>query len=102
MILYNVTVKVDNKVVEDWEKWMKDKHIPDVMNTGLFERYNFCRLLEHQDDDGVTYAIQYFCPSMKHYEQYQKEYAPTLQQEHKDRYGEQALAFRTLMEVIDS
>lgn len=101
MILYNVTVKVDHAIKDDWAQWMKDKHIPDVMDTGLFESYNFCRLLEHQDDDGETFAIQYFCQTMKHYEQYQYEHAPALQQEHKERYGEQALAFRTLMEVID-
>ena len=36
MILYNVTISIDTSVEEDWLQWMKEIHIPDVMNTGLF------------------------------------------------------------------
>jgi hypothetical protein len=37
---------------------------------------------------------------MKDLHQYQVKFAPDLQQKHADRYGAKAVAFRTLMEVI--
>ena len=41
MILYNVTVKILPEVAEEWEKWMKAEHIPEVMATGLFQWARF-------------------------------------------------------------
>ncbi|NNF21237.1 MAG: DUF4286 family protein, partial [Saprospiraceae bacterium] len=38
-ILYNVTVKIQAAFVDDWKKWMTERHIPDVMATGCFESY---------------------------------------------------------------
>ena len=31
MIVYSVTVNIENEVHDDWLSWMKNKHIPDVM-----------------------------------------------------------------------
>ena len=36
MIIYNVTVNVDDDVLSSWLDWMTKKHIPDVLDTGLF------------------------------------------------------------------
>ena len=99
MILYNVTVKIKNEVKDDWLKWMKDIHIPDVMNTGLFIENKLCRIFD-EDPDGTTYAIQYFCKNMETFQLYQSEHAKALQEDHMKRYDGQYVAFRTLMEVI--
>ena len=100
MILYNVTVKVDHHVVGEWVRWMKTVHIPDVMATGIFTEYKFCRLLTVDETEGITYAIQYFCPDITDYERYQNDFASKLQKEHTDRYQGKFVAFRTLMRVL--
>lgn len=100
MIIYNVTIKIDEEVEEDWLHWMKNHHIPDVMETGLFEGYKLCRLLL-EEEEGNSYAIQYFCKSMEELEKYQEEYAEALQQEHTERYKDRFVAFRTLLEVLE-
>ena len=100
MIIYNVTVKIDSDVQQEWLDWMKEVHIPNVMNTGIFEEYRISRILELDEADGVTYAIQYLCKSLDDYETYRNQYAPALQQEHSDKYQNKFVAFRTLMEVV--
>lgn len=100
MILYNVTVKVDLEIHDEWFRWMKEKHIPDVINTGLFVDSKMCQLLGQDESEGITYAIQYFCESMEDYEKYVKEFSPQLQKEHNERYKDRFVAFRTLMEVV--
>lgn len=99
MILYNVTVKISNAAHDDWLKWMREVHIPDVMATGLFIENKFCRIFDDQED-GTTYAIQYYTKDMTSFEEYQNKHAKALQKEHTDRYENQYFAFRTLMEVL--
>ena len=99
MIIYNVTVSVEESISEDWLIWMQDVHIPEVMATGVFSKSQINRVIV-QGDIGNTYAIAYTCVSMKDLHQYQVKYAPELQQKHIARYGDKAVAFRTLMEVI--
>ena len=99
MILYNVTVKIENNSHDDWLKWMKEIHIPDVLNTGLFVDHKICKIL-HDDPEGETYAFQYYCKDMDTFQKYQKEFAPKLQADHQERYKNKYVAFRTLMEVL--
>lgn len=102
MILYNVTVKVDNSIEADWLEWMRSKHIPDVMNTGMFLEHKLCKITFPTEDDGHnTFAIQYFCKSMDELNAYQDKYAKALQAEHTERYNNRFIAIRTLMEVLD-
>lgn len=102
MIIYNVTVKIDNAVHEDWLDWMKTVHIPDVMNTGYFEAHRMARVLLQDDSEGPTYAIQYVCKDMATLQQYTAKAAPALKREALERYPDgQMVAFRTLLEVID-
>lgn len=100
MILYNVTVKVDLDIHDEWLNWMKTAHIPDVMNTGLFIEHKICRLLYIDESDGITYAFQYFCKDLDTLKHYQAEFGPALQADHTNRYKDKFVAFRTLMEVV--
>ncbi|MES2629758.1 MAG: DUF4286 family protein [Bacteroidota bacterium] len=99
MILYNVTVSLDESIHEDWLQWMKDKHVPDVMATGCFIENKMLRLL-NEEDNGITYAMQYLSPDMDTYERYQSEFAPALQHEYRERYKDKFAAFRTILEVV--
>ncbi len=100
MILYNVTVKVEHDVHDEWLKWMKEVHIPDVLKTGIFSENKICRLLYVDETDGKTYSIQYLCENMDSFRTYQDNHAKALQAEHTNRYKDKFVAFRTLMEVL--
>ena len=101
MIIYNVTVNIDNSVAEEWLLWMKETHIPQVMDTGLFTTYRIMRLIGDEDSGGITYAIQYSCASIDHYEKYQAHHAPALQADHTNKYRDRFVAFRTLLEIVE-
>lgn len=100
MVIYNVTVKVDNAVYEEWLHWMKTVHIPDVMATGYFTGYTFLHLLGHDDEQGVSYTIQYRCNSLSDFEAYEANCALALRNEHTERYKNRFVAFRTLLEEV--
>jgi hypothetical protein len=99
MIIYNVTINVENDVREEWLNWMKTKHIPDVLLTGYFIDNKICKVLV-DEEQGTTYSIQYTCESHDKLKEYQRLHAPRLQKEVTDKFPNKFVAFRTLLEVI--
>ena len=100
MIVYNVTIKVDLPIHELWVRWMKEDHIPKVLQTGCFTDFKFYRIMEENQSDGMTYAVQYFASDLSHYFDYKEKYAEGLQKEAKDTWPDQFSAFRTLLREI--
>lgn len=98
MFIYNVTVTLEKDIHSEWLKWMKEVHIPDVMHTGLFVGNKICKLIS--EDMETTYAIQYTFREMNDLHKYQKEFAPKLQQAHKEKFKDKFAAFRTVLEII--
>jgi len=101
MIIYNVTVKIDTKIERDWLEWMQNIHIPKVMDSGCFTGYDIMRLRYPKDDEGRTFAFQYYCTDMEQLEKYHRDYAVELQRAHAEKYGSQVAAFRTILERLD-
>ncbi len=101
MILYNVTINIDNSVHDEWLEWMKNEHIPEVLATGLFTDNKIYKIKSGEEEEGNTYSIQYFLNSMDDYEKYQKEHAPKLQKAHSEKYKDKFVAFRTIMEMVE-
>tara|TARA_B100000900_G_C20580606_1_gene717355 strand:- start:205 stop:516 length:312 start_codon:yes stop_codon:yes gene_type:complete len=100
MIIYNVTVNIEESVEQEWLNWMKETHIPEVMKTELFESAKMSKVLVEEQMGGKTYSIQYSCTSHAKLDQYQAKYAKKLQQEHTEKYQGKFVSFRTLLEVI--
>jgi hypothetical protein len=88
-------------IAEEWLEWMKHEHIPEVMQTGCFMDYKILKLLNNDsDDEGVNYAIQYTCEDIATLERYRKNFGPGLMQKTAAKYGENILAYRSVLEVI--
>lgn len=100
MILYNITFTVNNEIEEDFVNWMKETHIPDIFATGLFIEHKFFRLLNSPDDQVTNYSLQFYAESTKKLIEYEGRFAHALRYETQARYGQKALAFRTLMELV--
>ena len=101
MIVYNTTIKIDPQIEKEWIAWQKNKHIPEVMATGLFSDYKFFRLLEQDDTEGVTYVIQYFSSSIEHYKRYIDEFAKLLDEKSFAKWSDQFISFHTVMEIVN-
>lgn len=101
MFIYNVTIKVSHDIHEDWLSWLKDEHIPEVLSTGCFNDAAILRLLEVDDGEGPTYAVQYKAESKAAYNLYVNKYASMLRQKSFDKWGDQFIAFRSVMQIVN-
>jgi hypothetical protein len=101
MIVYNITIKINEEIEKEWLAWQRQEHIPEIMASGEFTDYKFFRLLEPEDTDGITYIIQYFSSSLENYQRYIDNTAPLLRQKAIERWGDRFIAFRTVMQVVN-
>lgn|SRR3989338_11702933 len=100
MILYNVTVSIDERIHEEWLEWMRTQHIPEVMATGCFIESRLARV-HGEEEGGLTFAIGYVAPSQEKYDEYQALHATELQRQHGERYNGKFAAFRTMLTIIE-
>ena len=100
MIIYNVTVNIDDSVHDKWLLWMTEKHIPGVLATGKFVKATFVKVLVVEEMGGSTYSTQFFAESHEQLESYYKEDAPQMREEGLKLFGDKMLAFRTELEVL--
>lgn len=101
MIIYNVTCSVDKEIAEEWISWMKEKHIPELLKTGLFSKYKILKVLSHDDNEPTfSFAVQYYSKSITDIQEYIQKHAPRLRDDVHKRYGERVIAYRTLLEEI--
>ncbi len=100
MIIYNVTAKVDWSIADEWVQWMKEEHIPAVMETRCFKTARFVKLLEVDDTEGPTFAVQYYAERRSDYDTYARKFAPGFKNQILDKYGQKYMAFKSLMEDV--
>lgn len=100
MIVYNITTKVDHTILTEWIRWQKEIHIPEMMATNLFTEYRFYQLLEHDDERGKNFVIQFFAKSRTDYDTYVTQYASQLRKKTLVKWGDKTVSFRTLLQNV--
>jgi len=100
MLIYNVTVNVEDAVLPQWIKWMKSTHIPEVLATGKFIEATMSKVLVEEELGGTTYSVQYKVKDRETLDRYYREDADRLRKETLKHFGDSLVAFRTELEVV--
>lgn len=100
MLLYNVTIGIDRDSEDEWLRYMRETHIQAVLNTGLFVGHKMYKVLHDQDDNTISYSIQYFAKTIEDVQQYLETFAPALIEEHRKRFHNRHVTFMTLLDEV--
>lgn len=103
MVVYKVNIQIKESRAEEWFKWMSSRHIPDVVNTGLFMDFSFSKMIPNgtaPQEGYVKFQIEYFCYNMDNLKDYQEHFAKNLQDEHAKRYEGDFIAQREIYEDV--
>ena len=74
-VVYEVRAVVKAELLESYESYMTEQHIPDLMKTGCFVEASFETL-----GDG-EYQMRYAASSREHLDTYFRDHAPLLRQD---------------------
>lgn len=99
-IIYNVTIKVEDAIANEWLIWMMNEHIPAIMHTNCFIDFKVVKLIDVDESEGPTYAIQYSANDSTTYKRYMTEYAAHMNRLLMQKWGQQLVFFETAMQVI--
>lgn len=100
MFIYNITIKVDNAILNEWMQWQMKEHIPEIMATNLFDEYKIFRLLDTDEADGATFVFQFLTSVKNNYGQYIQQHAPALREKALKKWGDRFIGFRSLLEAV--
>lgn len=100
MYIYNVTVGVDKSIEKEWLIWMKEVHVPAIMETGLFVENKIYKVVGVEEQESVSYATQYVTKSLLEIDQYLKHHAHRLQDEGHAKFGDKQATFLTVLEEV--
>ena len=100
MIIYNVTININDEAHDEWLRWMQQTHIPDMLATGKFSSARMIKVLVEEEMGGTTYSVQYRTDSKETLQRYYDEDAKRLRQDGLERFANKFVAFRTELEII--
>lgn len=100
MLIYNITLKIDWAIQPEWLQWMQEVYIIALMNTGCFVQHQLVRLLEIDEEEGPTYALQLYASNRKSYNDYIQMHLPQIEKLSYDKWGGDVMSFGTLMESV--
>ncbi|MBV9215118.1 MAG: DUF4286 family protein [Acidobacteria bacterium] len=91
--IYEVTIVVDGGRTAEFESYMADTHINEVLATGCFAAAFFAR-------DGSTYTVGYHVNTPEDLDRYLNKHAGSLRQDVIDRFGESVSASRRTLDIV--
>jgi hypothetical protein len=100
MYIYNITSKVDIAVCSQWKNWQLQEHIPEIMQTKLFNDFKFYQLIDQEETDGITHVLQLFFSDKSNYEIYIEDFAPSLRKKAIEKWGDGFISYRTVMQSV--
>ncbi len=101
MILYNITVILEEEIEAAWLDWMRDVHTQKVMDTGLFASNRILKVLD-SPNEGVTYCVQYIADTLEDYNKYEEKYSVLLQADCPSEFTNRFVFFSSVMKFISA
>ncbi len=95
MIVYEITAKVKFELAEEFENFMRQRHVPDLIATGYFESAEMSIISEGD------YRIRYLCRDRKTLEKYFEEDAERLREDFIKNFPAGVEVSREILEVLE-
>lgn len=95
-IIYEIQASVRADLRAEWESYMRDEHVPEVVAAGGFLGATLER------GDAGRYRIRYVAPDLERLEAYRRDAAPRLRQAALDRFPDGVELAREDWEVAGS
>jgi hypothetical protein len=94
MIAYEVTVDVDEALVEGYIAYMEAQHIPEILATGCFA------VAELDRATATRFRQRYLAATLADLERYLEDHAPRLRRDYAERFPEGTSLSREIWEEI--
>lgn len=99
MLLFNVTVIVDENSAADFLSWMKQNHIPQLMETDCFVSHRFLQIKD-SPNEGLSFCVQFIAENEASHQRFLDLHEQAFIAAMYNRYPQKLVTFSTLMEFV--
>ena len=93
MLIYEITATVDDELIAEYEKYMTERHIPDLLATGNFAAAFFAKA-------GNVYRIGYHADSREQFDAYIANHAERLRADFTEHFPTGIEVSRQVLEIV--
>lgn len=93
MLIYEVTATVDDELVADYESYMTDRHVPEILATGYFAAAFVAK-------SGNTYRIGYHADSQELFDGYIANEAERLREDFSKHFPRGIEVSRQVLDIV--
>jgi len=93
MLIYEVTTTVDAELAADYESYMTERHIPEIIATGYFAAAFFAK-------SGNTYRIGYHADTQDMFDAYIANEADRLREDFAKRFPTGIEVSRQVLDIV--
>ena len=94
MIIYEITAKVETRLIKKFERYMRNTHIPDLLRTGYFENAEMARVSEG------NYRIRYLTKDRETLDKYFATDAEKLREDFIQHFPAGLEVSREVLEIL--
>lgn len=99
MLLFNVTVIVEEASAAEWLDWMKETHIPQLMETENFVSHRLLKIVD-SPNEGVSYCVQFIAEDQEKHQNYLDLHEQQFIGDMYAKYPNKLVTFSALMEFV--
>lgn len=96
MIIYEITAEVEENLIKSYEKYMRERHIPDLMKTGFF------KASEMGEISTGKYRIRYAAENQKTLDDYIETKAKDLREDFLKHFPDGVKLSREFLKVLQT
>lgn len=101
MILFNITIIIEEGINDEWLQWINREFIPEITTTNLFTSSRLLRVID-SPNEGITYSLQFTLDGIDQYNTFRANYQDKLMAGHANRFENKFVSFSSLMEFINN
>ncbi len=97
MILFNITLLLDNDIHEELKSWILKDFIPAIAEDEIFKSQSLLKVL-NSPNEGVTYSLQFIAHHEDAIAVFRKGHLLTLRNKAQNEYANKIYLLESLME----
>jgi len=99
MIIYLIHIDVEKKIDNNWFLWMKNEHIPEIMDLKIFKKNEIWKI-KNSSKKYNSYYIKYYTESLDNYKLYEKKHAMGIKKKHSIKYKNNFNIKREILQLV--
>lgn len=100
MVILNTTYSVRTTLQEKWLEWMRTHYFPFLDSTEMILDKTFSRVMVGEQGGSFSYSLQLHMENALAYQEFEQKYLPQCEAKLVKTFGQDVLAFTTLLKVL--